>query len=375
MDEPLRFGAEEEYLLVDPVTGTTAPRAPQVLADAARELGERAQAEFYRTQVEACTRPVWTAEALREELLTVRTALAAAATRAGCRLVATGTAVLPSRHPLPVTDHPRYHRIAQLLGAAVADQLGGEVCGCHIHVGDLTRAEAIAVSNRLRPWLPVLQAIATNSPFFEGQDVGLASCRAARYSRWPLVGPPPLLDAAGYERAAEQLVASGRVVDRRGIYWYARPSEHLPTLEVRIADVNADLDVTVLLAVLIRALARVLLGEARAGLPAPPVRPPALREAHRRAARSGLAATGVDPLTGTELPMPRLLCALLDRAAPGLAAAGDLDLARTLTAPLLSGRTGAQTQRAVLARTGSLHRVVDQLARLTAGIERPALAG
>lgn len=52
---PLRFGVEEEYLLVDARTRTTVPRAPSVLRDVSRVLGNRAQAEFYATQIEGCT--------------------------------------------------------------------------------------------------------------------------------------------------------------------------------------------------------------------------------------------------------------------------------------------------------------------------------
>ncbi|MFD0345241.1 glutamate-cysteine ligase family protein [Kitasatospora aburaviensis] len=79
----------------------------------------------------------------------------------------------------------------------------------------------------------------------------------------------PVLDEAQYEALADALVECGVLLDRRMIYWYARPSEHVPTLEVRIADVNADLDTVLLLAGLLRGLAAVLLDEIRAGRPAP----------------------------------------------------------------------------------------------------------
>lgn len=364
--ESLRFGVEEEYLLVDAESRMTVPRAPAVLADAARTLGERAQAEFCATEIEGCTPPLWSSTELRTALLEIREAMASAAARAGCLMVASGTAVLPSPHPLPITEVARYRRMAEMVGPGLADQFGGELCGCHVHVGDLTRAEALAVSGRMRPWLPVLQAIGVNSPFCEGVDGGAASHRAERHANWPTVGPAPEVDERGYERVVRRLVASGTVLDRRSLYWYARPSEHLPTLEVRIADVNADVDITVLLAVLVRGLAQVLLGEVRGGVPAPRVSERLLRAAHRRAARVGLHGSGLDALSGEERPMSRLLFGLVERAAPGLEANGDLAGVAEPATRALAGRTGAQAQRAAFGRRGSLLDVVDQLSAATA---------
>ncbi|WP_354638006.1 carboxylate-amine ligase [Kitasatospora camelliae] len=360
----LRFGVEEEYLLADPETRTTVPRAAAVVECAAQTLGARAQFEFLATQVEACTPPVETAGDLRAELVAMRRATLGAASGVGCLLVASGTAVLPSRHPLPVTGSLRYRRMAEDAGP-VADR-AGELCGCHVHLGDLDRGEALALAGHLRPWLPVLQAVCVNSPFCEGRSNGVASSRWSRHLAWPTCGPAPLLDERGYERTVCRLLADRVIRDRRMIYWYTRPSEHLPTLEIRVADTNADLDVPVLLAVLLRGLAEVLLAEHRTGAVPPPLSAGAVREAHRRAAEVGLNGDGLDPVTGRRVPARLRLEALLDRAAPGLELHDDLLLARSLVDKLLTRGTGAERQRVALARHGSLPAVVDHLARLTA---------
>ncbi|MFF0413176.1 YbdK family carboxylate-amine ligase [Kitasatospora sp. NPDC004745] len=361
----LKFGVEEEFLLVDPATRTTSPRAHLVVPHAARTLGARAQHEFLATQVEACTRPVTSAAGLLAELVAARRAMGAAAEYAGCRLVATGTPVLPSRHPLSVTPTDRYQRVALHVNRA-ADQRGGEICGCHVHLGDLDRTEALAISAHLRPWLPVLQALSVNSPFCEGRDNGAASARAGRYLAWPTCGPAPALDPDGYERTVERLLARRVILDRRMLYWYARPSEHLPTLEVRIADTNADVTTPLLLAVLLRALARTFLSAHRHGEPPPRMPGAVLREAHRQAALGGLTGTGTHPSTGCRLPMPVLVGDLLDLATPALAGSGDLELARPLVHARLTAGTGADRQRAVFARRRALTDVVDDLAQRTA---------
>ncbi|WP_331731009.1 glutamate-cysteine ligase family protein (plasmid) [Kitasatospora sp. NBC_00070] len=365
--ELLRFGVEEEYLLADSVSRVTVARAAAVLTEAGVTLGERAQPEFIATQVEGCTPPVCTAAELRDALLAVRSVFGVAARRAGCLLVASGTAVLPSVHPLPVTDWARYRRIAAHVGPGIADQVGGELGGCHIHVGDLDRPSALAVQARLRPWLPVLESVAVNSPFCEGLHTGSSSSRAFRYANWPTVGPAPVVDGPGYEDWVEHALAEGIMLDRRSLYWYARPSEHLPTVEIRMADVNADVDVAVLLAVLLRGMTHVLLEELRSGVPdrSGGVTGRRLRAAHDRAAWGGLAGPGVDPVTGCLRPWREQLGDLVRRATPGLAMYGDLPLAERLAGKLVNGRTGAETQRAVHARNGSLAEVVDHLAAAT----------
>ncbi|WP_051733128.1 carboxylate-amine ligase [Kitasatospora phosalacinea] len=360
----LRFGVEEEFLLTGPRSRVTVPAAEAVVADAARTLGPRAQHEFLATQVEGCTRPVATAAELRSELARTRGVLAAAADRAGCRIAATGTPVLPSHHPLTVTPKPRYLLLAERIDG-VADQIGAEFCGCHVHLGDLTPRQALALSARMRGWLPLFQAFCANSPFCEGTDHGTASDRPERYARWPTFGPAPVLDEKGYRSTLDRLLADGVVLDRRMLYWYARPSEHLPTLEVRIADSSADLDTVVLLAVLLRALAHTLLDPRTPARPVP-VPDATLRPAHRRAAAAALDARLPDPLTGRPRPARQLLPALVEFTAPALRRTHELGLARQLSTHLLATGCGADLQRAALARHGHLSAVVDDLTRRTA---------
>ncbi|MEU2433771.1 glutamate--cysteine ligase [Streptomyces sp. NPDC007861] len=363
---PVRtMGVEEEFLLVDRRTRAPVPRAPQVIRQLTPVLGDLVQVELYRSMVEIRTRPTASAADLRAQLAAMRATVAEAARDAGCLLLASGTPVVPPARPIPVTDTPRYRRMAARC-CAIVDGVGGTTCGCHVHIGTLDRSCALELSNHLRPWLPTLQALAANSPFHAGRDSGFASRRSVEADRWPTAGPPPLLDRAGYETTADALVSSGVLLDRRMIYWYARPSEHVPTLEVRIADVNADLDGTVLIAALVRGLCTALLSDIGEGRPPPQVPIGRLRAAHWHAARFGATGHGLDPLTGHMVPTRLLIERLLGRAAPGLAAAGDLAaVERLLTRHLVLG-TGADRQRAHHRRTGSLRQVVDHMAALTA---------
>ncbi|MFE6834015.1 glutamate--cysteine ligase [Streptomyces sp. NPDC057705] len=361
----LTVGVEEEFLLVDRRTGLPVARGPGVVKAATAALGEQVQAEFFSAQVEVCTRPTAGLAELRSELALLRKVMGDVAASEGCLLVATGTPVIPPERPPTVTPGERYGRMAARWPSLVGSY-DGMVCGCHIHVGVTGHAQALALANHMRPWLPTLQALAANSPFSLGRDSGWASRRSVEYARWPGVGPAPPLDEAGYERLADHLVKTGALLDRRMIYWYARPSEHVPTLEIRVCDVNADLDVVLLLTALVRGLATALLAEIGDGRPPPD--PPAglLHVAHRLAARHGLAGEGLDPARGEYVRALALTERLLVRAAPGLAAAGDLELAEELFHRVRGSGGGAARQRAAHLRRGRLRDVVGDLVRTTA---------
>lgn len=359
----LTMGVEEEFHLVDRDSRAPVNRAPEVIRELAAELGGQVQAEFYDTQVEVCTLPAAEREDLRRQLLRLRCSVAQAAERAHCLAVASGSPVLPPREPLTITDNARYRLMASRFAGLVGPYR--LVCGCHVHVGRLDRGRALALANQMRPWLPALQSITGNSPYVCGRDTGLDSWRSVAYSGWPTVGPPPLVDERQYLEYVDGLVGAGVLLDRRMLYWHARPSEHVPTLEIRISDVNADVDTVVLTAVLVRGLASVLLEEADAGVPPPEPPEGVLRAAHRLAARHGIGGPGLDVRTGGRVPARLLVDRLVERAAPGLERAGDLGAVEALWAGMLRRGTGARRQRAVYAATGSLAAVVDSLNAVT----------
>jgi carboxylate-amine ligase len=218
------------------------------------------------------------------------------------------------------------------------------------------------LGNHLRPWLPILQALCVNSPFAAGQDMRCASWRYFDVKALPTVEPAPILDEATYERLVHSLTMDGPLLDRKMIYWYSRPSEHCPTLEIRVADVNPDLDLVLLYAVLLRALATTLLAEARRGRPWPDVDQGRLEKYHRSVATDGLHGWVLDPESGTDVPVAAALERLVNRSRPGLAAAGDEDLADRLLNRFQRCGTAADRQRLVYSRRDSFSDVVDWLA-------------
>ncbi|MEV7024745.1 glutamate--cysteine ligase [Kitasatospora sp. NPDC093558] len=356
-------GVEEEFLLVDRRTGVPSAASPVVLKRAREMLGDRIGAELFADMVETRTRPTDDLDALGRELAELRTAVAEAAAEVDCLAVPSGTAPVPAPHGPELTEGERYQRIAAELGPLLTGAGGAGTCGCHIHLGVPDRGRAVRLGWRLRPWLPVLQAMAANSPFHLGKDTGYASWRTMRWAQMPGVGPLPYFaDAAEYDRLVDQLVATGELLDRRMVYWHCRPNEYWPTLEVRVADVCDEPETVLLLTALLRALTAVLIAEEERGVPALTMAEPLLRAAHWRAARDGLAGRGVDPVDGRLRPARELVERLLDKLDPVLAATGDRARVRGLWSRLQASGGGAARQRAAFARRGELVDVVRDLA-------------
>ncbi|MET9568083.1 glutamate--cysteine ligase [Streptomyces virginiae] len=356
---PLTVGVEEEFLLVDARTLRVVPAAPLVLATAAGLPGEM-HPEGTRYQVEISTPVADSAASLRAELVTLRRTLGRAARAHGCRLLAAPSPVLAVEGPLHLTDDEPRQREQHRRFGALTDTLVS--CGRHVHIGTLDVDTAVAVSNRIRPWLPTLIALAANSPFWGGRDTGHSSWRAMAWSGWPSAGPPPhFTSTAHFRRSVQTLLGSGAALDTKMVYWDLRPSGHWPTLEFRAPDMSPDVDSAVLQAELARALVATALREIREQRPEPAVRDDVLRLARWRAAHDGLEGFGLDPYTGAELPAADLAEALLDLVAPELAAAGDLDHAAKTLAALLRDGSGAHRQRAAYARRQDLTDVLRHL--------------
>lgn len=356
------LGVEEEFLLIDPVTGENQPAAVAVLSGLPADVAEQSRAEFRHSMIEMVT-PVCAGVAeAGQQLRRLRRAAAVAATAAGTRLVAVGATPIAERRPA-VTDNPRFRAIARHYGPIVGDPA---VCGCHVHVGVANRELAIQVSNQLRTSLPIVQALAANSPLYHGTDSGHASWRSMQLERWPSLGPAPAFEsAADYDETVRLMVDSGTMLDASMVLWYARPSATYPTVEVRVADVCPTVADTVLLAALIRALVATAIDDIAAGLTTAVVPDGLLRAAHWNAAHEGLGGTLLDLRQGRARPAWDLVDDLVATVRPALLRHGDLPLVDAGLNRLRTEGTGADRQRRVLERTGDPRAVLAELADWT----------
>ncbi len=359
VDGLLTVGVEEEFVLVEASTGHLANRASEVLTGADRYEVDL-QPEIAQYQVESATGICTDMAVLRDELAVARRALIERAARHDARLAATGTPVLGLTMPTPLTNAPRYHRMAQEMGALTNDLA---ICGLHVHIGLPDDESKVFVSNHLRPWLPTLLALGANSPYWLDDDTGYASWRSVVWNRWPTSGAPPHFDsAAEYFAARDEIVASGAAMDAGMLYWDVRLSANHPTLELRVSDVAPTVEEAVLMAALVRAIAATALSSGAAPTPMPPH---LLKVAMWRAARDGLEGFGIDPVAGAPTPASSITASLVRWVRPALELAGDYQLVSDGIDRLLLEGTGAVRQRRAFARRGRLDDVVGFLVAQT----------
>lgn len=354
-------GVEEEFLLTDPGTGAPAPKNTEVAATAER-AGIDLQLELTSCQVETSSTVHSEIGELLTELRTSRQRVAECAADHDVRLLAVAVPpTVPAGYP--VTDTPRYQRIAHTFGMIAHEQ---GLCGCHVHVGVPDRETAVAVSNHVRPWLPMLLALTANSAIYRGGETGYASWRSILWRRWPSAGPPPYFNSVDdYDRIVAMMRASGSILDNKMIYWDIRPSESFPTVEVRVSDVPATAEESALLAALIRGI--VMTGRTRIarGEPAPPVPGEVLRAAYWNSAHSGLDGDGLDPVGGRVLPHRELLAELVAHLEPALRASGDLAFVTGAIEAVSARGNGARRQLAAMRARGEVADVVEALAAAT----------
>lgn len=352
-------GVEEEFFLVD-TNSECLTESNDVVMAAGRKLGARMDYELKRIQIEVNTPICRSSTELRARVLEARATAAAAAVQCRVGLLASGAS--PTVQPLaPVTDVPRYRMMAERYGRLVEEQ---EVCGCHVHVGVADRETAVQVCNHVRLWLPALLASTANSPLYRGRDTGYASWRAIVAGRWPCSGPPPRFTSMEhFDSVVEIMIESGNILDPGMVYWDVRPSAHLPTVEVRVSDVPATVDETVLMATVVRALVATAERDVRAGVTAPPVSDEVLRAAYLCAAREGPTGRAIDVSTGRVTTARQSFATLLRHIRPQLEETDDCRRTVKMSEKIFSRGTGAMLQRRAFERRHDPVDVVDALTR------------
>jgi carboxylate-amine ligase len=114
----------------------------------------------------------------------------------------------------------------------------------------------VRACNGLRERLPLLHALAANSPFWHGQDAHLASARFVLRRGFPRVEVPRAFrDFEDWEQAIQPMLTAGELEDYTSLWWDVRPHPNLGTVEVRVMDAQSSPAGVAALASLVHGLA------------------------------------------------------------------------------------------------------------------------
>jgi glutamate---cysteine ligase / carboxylate-amine ligase len=351
-EAPFALGVEEELMLVGD-DNQLIDRASRLLRETEPDAGD-VDSELFTTMVEARSEVSANAGQALDVLRELRRELL----DSGGRLM--GAGVHPNAAPgeAGVYQAPRY--------AVIEDSLKGvlrtPICGQHIHVGMPDQATAVRAYNGIRTHIPLINALASNSPFWFGEDSGLASSRTVIFRSYPRAAMAPEFDDfEHFCRVTRQVCAAGGLEDYTHIWWDARIHPALGTIEVRAADSQFDLRRVGALAALVHCLTLIEAERDQSDIPARE----ALAESSFQATRHGLDAKLLDrngePVAARELGRECLDTASI--AAEKLGCERELEY----IAVMLEEGSGADLQRRVHAEAGMeglLDFLVEESARL-----------
>jgi carboxylate-amine ligase len=350
------LGIEEELILVDPETYDLEHTAQEVLARISVPPAEgSAQPEAFAALVETATAVCSDAVEAVGCLARMRARLR------GAGVTTIGAGLHPNGRFGDVVHYPseRYRLIAREMRGLMERT---PTAALHVHIGMPDAETAVRACNGLRSHLPLVQALAANSPFWHGHDSGLASARAHVFRALPSSDIPPVFASFDeYAERVETLTTAAEVPDYTFLWWDIRPAPVHGTLEVRAMDAQSSLPAVLGISALLHALA-----VRAAELRGPWEHRDVLMESSFRAARDGLDAKVWHE--GALRPVPEVARATVKLAMPYAREQGAEAALEEVERILVEGN-GAARRRAAYARGGMDEVLADLVHETAAGAD------
>ncbi len=360
----LTLGIEEEYQIVDPVTGELTSYITEILDSDQLILREQMKPELHQSVVEVASTVCETVQQARAEVVKMRRLVSDKVAEKGLRIAAAGSHPFADWTRQQITPLERYIGLREDLQEVAARNL---IFGMHVHIGIEDREFLIDTMNVSRYFLPHVLALSASSPFWEGRRTGLHSYRTINWSNFPRTGLPLSFDSwAEYEYLVKMLVRSNTIQDSSKIWWDLRPNHSYPTLEFRICDMCTRVDEVICIAAIFQAIVAKLWKLRRDNLTFRLYPVSLIAENKWRAARYGTAGRLIDFGKQREAPAADLIGELitwfLDDVLDDLGSRKEVEYALQI----LEHGSSSQRQLAVYERTNDLIEVVRHLIAETA---------
>jgi carboxylate-amine ligase len=360
--ERASLGVEVELTLVDPASGALVSAASDLLAELGRGHPDaahpKAKHELFESTIEVITGICQTAAEAKRDLETTIAEVRAVAETRDLTLLSVGSHPFSHPHEQQVSPDPRYTTLIDEM-QWMARRL--QIFGIHYHVGVRSAEKSIVVANAMQFYLAHLLALSASSPYWEGHDTGLASCRVKVFEGLPTAGLPPVIDDwADFEQFMHTLVAAEAISTIREVWWDVRPHPNFGTVEMRICDAMPTLREVAAVGALVQCLVHRIDGQIDAGEPVYIPREWTIRQNKWLAARHGLDAKLIVDDEGTRLAAHDVIRELVDELAP---VARELDCTAELADVnhVLDRGPSYVRQREVVERGGDLVDVVRHL--------------
>jgi glutamate---cysteine ligase / carboxylate-amine ligase len=359
-------GIEEELMILDPESYALVNAIDELVEDT--PVGE-IKPELMESVLEISTNPCEDMREAAAELRALRRQVGDLADKKGLAIGSSGTHPTALWEDQRITAAPRYRDLIDALRFVARQEL---IFGLHVHIGLDDPEKAIHVANGMRVHVPILLALSANSPFWRGDDTGLASTRMPIFRAFPRVGIPPYYDGwEDYERRIGFMVESGVMEDYTYLWYDVRPHPNFGTVEVRAMDAQTRVEHTLGLAAMTQAMVKELAEHYDSGRQLARYPYEMLDENKWLAARHGMDGELVDLPERRMVPAKELARRLYDRLREH---AQDLGSANEFEAieDLLQHGNGAHRQRVVYEANHDYAEVMREIVEATRGAQPSA---
>ena len=356
------LGVEWELQLIDAHTRALRQDAREVLASlpelAAGNGTPKLRYELMQSTIELATGICSTVAEAKEDLAGTIAQLQRVTSARDMLLTCAGTHPFSNWRDAKMAPVQRYAELVEQMQWLVRRI---QLFSVQVHVGLADGSTAIPIINALSRYLPHFLALTASSPYWNGEDTGLASIRAVIFGELPTAGPPHRLsDWKEFEDYMDTLLRAGTIRSIKEVWWDIRPHPDFGTIEIRICDGVPTLREIGMVAALSQCLVQQLSFQIERGyqLPSPPTW--VVRDNKWRATRYGLDAIVITDDSGATAPMRDELYELvreLEPIADRLGCGSELGV----VSEVLDQGASYERQRAVTADGGALTEVVDAL--------------
>ena len=232
----------------------------------------------------------------------------------GMALISMGTHPFAQWKEQSVTQSFRYTNFLERMQWPVRRLI---ITGLHVHVGVESGEKAIAITNGMTRYIPLLIGLSANSPYFGNEFTGLASTRTKIFEGLPTAGlPPNLKNYSEFQKFMRTLQKANSIQSIREVWWDIRPHPGFGTVEIRVCDAVPSIEEMVNLTAFIQTLVVGLSNLYDDGAQLPILDPWIIQENKWRATRFGMDADIIMDESGNLQNLKGAIMETIDKILP-----------------------------------------------------------
>jgi len=348
------IGVEIELQLIDNNTKDLKNISPKILADIDKSFSKRIKYELFESMIEINTNICNTVEEVNQDIRQTLHHLEEILMNYNASINFTSIHPFAKGKNQIISNNVRYKNIMkdlQIIGTRFITQ------GLHVHIGIDDCEKAIKVNNMLRIYLPLLLALTTSSPYYEGEDTGLYSYRTKIFESLPLAGLPDYLNNWDhFTKLTSNLIRADIIRSVKDLWWEVRPHPGFGTVEVRVCDIPINLEQILSLVALIQALVITIQNEEKFSNTHIQI----LESNKWQAARYGLEGIFINPENFKQISIKKAIENLCNLVEPTMVSLGSVKYIRIIEKILQYG-TGAIKQRELYKNSADFKYMIQSL--------------